>query len=82
MNKETLAKLAAEEALAMMISSNEEELSADEITAVWADDREPEGVGVWEPFEYYSPARLLDIFEGIEAQFLRFSIDLLGEEGK
>lgn len=70
--KENLEQLAWEEAVSTAISDLGG-LTADEIVEHLEAGEIPNGVIVWEPFEYYSARNLLEIIDGFRAQFRRFA---------
>ena len=82
MNEKLIQKMALENAVLTVISSNDEDLSPEEIFETWSMGGEPDGVLIWEPFEYGSPQYLWNICDGFRAQFERYGRELLEEASK
>ena len=71
-----LDQLAWEEAVSTALSDLGD-LTADEIIEKLEAGEIPEGVVVWEPFEYYGARNLLEVIDGFRAQFKRFSEEVV-----
>ena len=75
MSERTVEQLAWEEAVSTALSDLGD-LTADEIIERLEAGEIPNGVIVWEPFEYYDARNLLEVIDGFRAQFERFAKDL------
>ena len=67
-----LDQLAWEEAVSTVVSDLGD-LTADQIIEYLEAGEIPNGVIVWEPFEYYGARNLLEAIDGFHAQFKRFA---------
>ena len=72
-----IEQLASDEAIATIVSYNKNDLTTEQILEAWQAGEEPDNLGIWEPFDGYTPANLLELFDGFKSQFARFANDLL-----
>ena len=49
-------------------------LSVDEIATAWENDKMPDEIALWQPFEYYDPDNALDVWAGFADQFERLIV--------
>ena len=71
--KEQIRELAENEAM-LTILSDIGDLTTDEIVEAWQNDKMPDEILVWEPFEYLDPKYLLERWHEFAGQFERLII--------
>ena len=50
-------------------------LSVDEIVEAWQNDKMPDEISLWQPFEYYDSNNALEVWGGFADQFERLMIE-------